>query len=898
MIPTNPYITKKPIHGRYKFIGRQNVLNDIKQALNRQDSNITLLPGQRCTGKTSFLLHLEKHLMGGSQYTPIYFDFDQRASLPLEEVLYQLAQAIAFFTKMELPQRRHFEADIRFFWDVFIPKAVKSCKREGLVLLFDEFDQPDAPQSTRAGATFWPFVNEWMPDIRRLQCVCAFGRQPEERSPEFITTFENARAVPLSLMNREDTTALIQQSEKSGYLKWKRNAVEQIWRWTQGHPYFIQQVCFTLWDAWIQQKIESPVKEIDVEHVIEQMKDDQTEQLEWMWGGLDESEQAVAAAIACSKQGVMAPEEFLKQQGFTEFSLKEMQRLLDSMAQWGLLMPMVNGFRLAVPILAEWVKATSTQKPENVVQDTKVDSLAENLYQAGEGFYRIRNLELAVLQLQSALEVVSDHARAHLLLGQIMLEQDNMQEAVEHLDAAYQTDPEKARDDLIKALLSLAEQEQSEERQVELYERILNIDPEYTAAPQKKRTMLLNLAQQHEGRENWKIAAGIYKNLVQELLDQREESTKPLTPQMTEDLDGLYARALDAVQQEDSQTAQHLFGKVISIQPDYKDALHHLVLTAKGVDLNTLLRDYRKAQDEIKVLQYQLLEAQRVRPAAKETLDEADTSPIEGTEEFHFDVITLDERAQELEYYRGTGRQHVEDLGNGVKLDMIFIPAGNFLMGSPPNEAERFEHEGPQHEVELNAFWMGKHPVTQEQWMTIMDGQNPSEFQGAKRPVEKISWYDAVEFCRQISNRTGHVYRLPTEAEWEFACRAGTSTPFHFGATIITELVNYNGSTPYASAPKGRLRGSTTEVGIFLPNAFGLTDMHGNIWEWCQDWFDAYYYENSPVDNPRGPETGAYRVIRGGSWDSLARSCRSANRRFGAPGSHCNYLGFRLVRVV
>mgnify|MGYP001027866606 CR=1 FL=1 len=217
-------------------------------------------------------------------------------------------------------------------------------------------------------------------------------------------------------------------------------------------------------------------------------------------------------------------------------------------------------------------------------------------------------------------------------------------------------------------------------------------------------------------------------------------------------------------------------------------------------------------------------------------------------------------------------------------------------MGSPETEAGRRSREGPQHSVDVPEFFMGKYVVTQAQWQAVM-GNNPSRFKGASRPVEKVSWNDATAFCQKLSQITGKKYSLPSESQWEYACRAGTTTPFYFGETITPELVNYDGSYTYADAPKGIYRKETTDVGIFPPNAFGLYDMHGNVWEWCQDvWHDDY--NGAPTDGSAW-ETGgnsSRRVCRGGSWYFNPRWCRSADRYiYLSVEAVLNYIGFRLV---
>ena len=261
----------------------------------------------------------------------------------------------------------------------------------------------------------------------------------------------------------------------------------------------------------------------------------------------------------------------------------------------------------------------------------------------------------------------------------------------------------------------------------------------------------------------------------------------------------------------------------------------------------------------------------------------------------------------ELTVYRRQGQawQYVESLGDSVELKMVSIPAGSFTMGSPGGEEGHGDRESPQHEVTLaEPFFMAKHPITQAQWRGVAAmpqverelEPDPSSFKGDDRPVERIFWYDAVEFCARLSQHTGRDYRLPTEAEWEYACRAGTTTPFHFGETITTDLANYRGTITYGAGPKGEYREQTTDVSSFPANAFGLYDMHGNVWEWCQDhWHENY--DRAPTDGAAWLSSGEskYRVLRGGSWSYYPEYCRSAFRGRLAPDFIGYVVGFRVV---
>ena len=235
------------------------------------------------------------------------------------------------------------------------------------------------------------------------------------------------------------------------------------------------------------------------------------------------------------------------------------------------------------------------------------------------------------------------------------------------------------------------------------------------------------------------------------------------------------------------------------------------------------------------------------------------------------------------------------DLGGGVTLDLAWIPAGTFTMGSPAGEAERIGNEGPQHEVRFaQGFWMGQTEVTQAQYEQVTGG-NPSNWKGANLPVENVSWNDAKEFCRKASQTTGQEVRLPSEAEWEYACRAGTTTPFHYGDSLDATMANFDGNYPYGNGRKGEYRQRTTAVKSFRPNAWGLYDMHGNVWEWCEDGYHDSY-NGAPRDgSPWLSPAGSYRVLRGGSWYDDARYCRSAYRSGFVPVSANFNFGFRVV---
>jgi formylglycine-generating enzyme required for sulfatase activity len=265
-----------------------------------------------------------------------------------------------------------------------------------------------------------------------------------------------------------------------------------------------------------------------------------------------------------------------------------------------------------------------------------------------------------------------------------------------------------------------------------------------------------------------------------------------------------------------------------------------------------------------------------------------------GLWEKEVEVNKLHERS-EIKILKGMkqGEYFSEDLEPGVKLEMLYIPAGSFLMGTPAGEEGSSNCERPQHQVRLQGFYLGKYPVTQAQFQAIM-GENPSGRKGENLPVEKVSWQDAQKFCEKLRQRTGKTYRLPSESQWEYACRGGTAMPFCFGETITPDLANYDGNSVYGQGNKGVYRRKTTEVGKFPANEFGLYDMHGNIWEWCVDgWHENY--EGTPADEIAWLENkNDYRLLRGGSWNNPTRNCRSAYRYRLSAVSRQSNVGFRV----
>jgi formylglycine-generating enzyme required for sulfatase activity len=333
-------------------------------------------------------------------------------------------------------------------------------------------------------------------------------------------------------------------------------------------------------------------------------------------------------------------------------------------------------------------------------------------------------------------------------------------------------------------------------------------------------------------------------------------------------------------------------------------------ITYQGLDEETkvILQDLRETLQKIKIqtspqtrddkfVAKNNLETQLILPAPPPT-----------TTTFEFEVVTVDDQGRETKRFCKQAEYFVENLGDTpteslrdrVVLEMVSIPSGKFQMGAAKDEASQ-EEERPQRIVNIKSFFLGKYPITQAQWKVVANlpkinrdiNPEPSNFKGDNLPVEQVSWHHAQEFCQRLSRETGRTYRLPSEAEWEYACRAKTSTPFYFGKKITTHLANYCGENKDINSVYHQ---QTTEVGTFPANSFGLYDMHGLVWEWCAD-YDHDDYHGAPSDGSAWLDDGneEYRILRGGSWNSSPNLCRSASRFSENASVTDKEFGFRVV---
>ncbi|MBN2534374.1 MAG: formylglycine-generating enzyme family protein [Spirochaetales bacterium] len=261
-------------------------------------------------------------------------------------------------------------------------------------------------------------------------------------------------------------------------------------------------------------------------------------------------------------------------------------------------------------------------------------------------------------------------------------------------------------------------------------------------------------------------------------------------------------------------------------------------------------------------------------------------------DEFEFETVVLNKKGEVFKRIKSRASQFSEVLSSDLSIEMVYIEGGILNMGEAIGLC--FEDNKPVHPVSIPSFYLGKYPVTREQYKFIIGKFPPVDEGCLKRPVERVSWFDAKNFCKKLTKITGRKYRLPGEAEWEYACKAGTNTPFYFGETITTEYVNFVGLYSFAGEPKGNYRHKSTEVGIFPPNLFGIYDMHGNVFEWCEDSWHPNYI-NAPDDAHPRVNNSEDKVIRGGSWHEPPEVCSSITRvRYNAHEPE-DRIGFRIA---
>lgn len=491
----NPYIAGNPLRDPTAFFGRDDIVREVMQMLNHPDEKAIVLFGQRRIGKTTILLQIDQKLKDGAQFTPIYFDLQDRASSALPEVLYKLAQTIAHKLSTTIPAKEMFDEDGVYFKKKFLPDVIKIAASNGIVILFDEFDVMDNAQNNQAGRVFFPYLRTFISELEKVKFIFVIGRRPEELSTESLSTFKGIRASRVSLLNKSSIDSVIRQSEKKGDLFWDNEAVEQVWKYTQGHTFFTQLLCSIIWEK-VQETSKSNHPTVllkDVDESVQEVFKQGANAFFWIWEGLPPAERVVIAAMAEVGADVISQdqiEDVLNQSG-VRLIARELKIAPMTLVEWDLLRPFDKNFQFTVPLFQQWVRSN---RPLTRVKEEldKLDPLAENLYKSGQSFYGLGKTDEASQQLRQALIANPNHLKSRLLLSRILFEQgkpDNIKEAVQILEEGYKYDPIATGADLVKSLLAVADFQPGENEKINIYNRIIIIEPNQPIAQERLRNI-------------------------------------------------------------------------------------------------------------------------------------------------------------------------------------------------------------------------------------------------------------------------------------------------------------------------------------------------------------------------------------------------------------------------
>lgn len=888
----SPYIVGRPINERSLFFGRESLFANILDHLeNRQQ--VILLHGQRRIGKSSVLAQIP-NFIDTQKFTLISFDLQNKAQLSLNALLHSLTEAI--MVRLEIATndrlRSHLNTlthDAEVFSQQILPAIFKILGDRNLLLLLDEFDVLNGSDRNVAVNQFFPYLQSILQQHEKLYVIPVVGRRLDDL-PRLLSLFGSAPNHKIGLLDEISAENLIVEPARD-ILFYTPDAIQAILELTSGHPYFTQAMCAAIFAH--ARSVEN--WQVDREQVLRAV-DDAIEisegGLAWFRDGLNIPDRIIFYAVAASQPDTETsvetdkfehePLSFLETYGVkpTEALREAVSHLVES--DFLELLPNhdLYSYRVQVDLVRRWLVRRYPLR-QGIWELEEMSPEANHLYHEAVALSQSGQISQAIDLYEQALAADPNHFSALFALAELCLDAKLVERAVELYDRAYLVDPVRAHSHWEYA------------HQLWQYQQDFTVEcmQPYTTA---SATKLERLRQ-----ESGLTAEDIYA--IEQLVMQQIEAQKAeLRLRYQTEVERIANRGrINPVNRRVLDRHREQLG----ISEEEAKAIERGIFKA---DREYQIREYEQAFREAVQHEYPFSDAIKQDLKELQQLLELEDKDIAAVEErinsrqvsiyteakspknipkniTSFETVTVDKTGKIAKRNTGTAEFLTENLGNGVTLQMISIPGGEFRMGSPKGEGR--ENEYPQHLVKVAPFWMGKFSVTQAQYQSIM-GTNPSYFKGGNRPVESISWNDALEFCQKISMQTGRYYRLPSEAEWEYACRAGTTDRFHFGETITTDLVNHN-----------RSKGETTVVGSFqVANAFGLYDMHGNVWEWCaDDWHKNY--DGAPNDGNvwLNDKNRDMKLLRGGSWLLIARLCRSANRGGGDPDNSDYYIGFRVV---
>ena len=586
LFSTNPYVAGNPVGDSPAFVGRADILRKVLQVLRHPKENAIVLYGQRRIGKTSVLQELEAKLPKQGNYYPIFFDLQDQAQWPLARVLSKLAQKISDKLRQEPPNLG--DDPETTFGQVWLPNLLNNLSQEAsLVFLFDEFDVLDDPESEKAAATFFPYLRDLLTiNQKHLNFVFVIGRKVDDLTNIALSLFKTIPASRVSLLNKQDTIALIRMSEANNSLIWSNDAIEIVWQLTGGHPFLTQRLCSCIFERlYDNNPEESPtVAPKNVNAVIPDVLYASRNALEWLWNALPPVERMIISVLASAGAKPIPKnqlEELLHKNGI-QFAIHELQTLED----WDLIEFVEDGYCFRVELLRRCI---ADYKPLSQVRKEldRIEPTADSLYQTGLGFYRVGQLDVSLTFLRQAVASNPNHVGANQLLAEILLKQGLISEARELLEKLYKHQPAVARSQLIQVLLSLAQNSDNESEQLLFYERVLELDREHPhpEAKKGKKKFWQKRGDNAYDKGDFKIALDAYRKAeIQEKIVEIQEKI-----QIQAQLPEWYQRAQFALQQGDKQKAQTFFAKIIAIDPEYKEVSRYLHLAVTNVDPNDLI---------------------------------------------------------------------------------------------------------------------------------------------------------------------------------------------------------------------------------------------------------------------------------------------------------------------
>ncbi len=580
MLSENPYIAGNSVGGSPAFVGRADILRDVRQVLRHRQENAIVLYGQRRIGKTSVLKELEAKLKNDGVYHPIYFDLLGKAEQSLEDVLRELADTIS---EALVKGKADLGNDPKTEFKIWLPNLLNHLGTKSLILLFDEFDALDDPAYKQTSNDFFNYLRELLTtsNPERLSFVFVIGRNIDDMDNIALAVFKGIRNKRVSLLDYDDTVKLIRFSVENKSLQWSNEVIKGVWQLTNGHPFLTQCLCSHVWEnLYDDEPNESPVVTLkNIEAAIPKTLESSRSALEWLWNGLPPAEQVVISALAGAGAKPITEdqlEKLLRESG-VQVVIPELQNAPRLLQAWDLIEPVDGGYRFRVELLRRWV---AKYKPLSREELDNIEPVANDFYNAGLGLYRRSQLDDALTPLWQAVGLNPNHGGASQLLVEILLAQDKVTEACDVLENLYEYQPSVAGPRLIQTLLTLAQNSDNESEHLRFYERVLELDAENSEAKNGLQTIWQQRGDHAYEKGDLDKALEAYRKT--EINDKVAEIEEKIQTQGQ--LPEWHEQALDALEKGDKQKAQKLLSQIIAIKPEYKEASRYLHLAVTGVD--------------------------------------------------------------------------------------------------------------------------------------------------------------------------------------------------------------------------------------------------------------------------------------------------------------------------